>query len=97
VVAALRALIEDDQWKVPIDDVFQEVVDLLWAEYSSWLRKEWDKDRHNLGGLLRNDSVWICLHNVAAKYYTRYLEGAIARTGDLNGRIPSQVRERSKS
>jgi hypothetical protein len=97
VVAALRALIEDDRWKVPIDDVFQEVIDLLWTEYSSWLRKEWDKDRHNLGGLLRNDSVWICLHNVAAKYYTRYLEGAIARTADLNGRIPSQVRERSKS
>jgi hypothetical protein len=97
VIAALRALIEGDRWKVPIDEVLQEVVDLLWKEYSSWLRKEWDKDNRSISGLLRNSSIWVQLYNIAKDYYIRYLEGAVTRSADLNGRIPSQVRERSKS
>ena len=98
VVAALRAFIEDDKWQLPIqsEDILSEVVDILWKEYSSFLRREWDHERRNIGAIVRNKEVWIRLYNCAQAYYRKYLKGAIAQSAESNGRIPTQVREKAK-
>jgi len=98
IIAALRVLIDDeDNWRIPINEILPEVVDLLWKEYSNHLRKEWEKDRKNLGGILRHDQIWILLCNAARNYHIRYLERREkAGSGEFNGRVPSLSPEKSK-
>jgi len=104
VVAALRAFIVDDKWQLPLDkdldqddNLLREVIDVLWKDYASYLNKEWEKDRRNIGGILRNEEVWINLYTSAKEFETRYLREMIRRGSESNGRIPSQIREKNKS
>jgi hypothetical protein len=96
VVAALRAFIDEDKWQLPMDEILPEVVEVLWKEYSTYLKKEWEKDRRNIGGILRNEEVWILLYNAARSYYIHFLKNTVARSADLNGRSPTPEPEKSK-
>lgn len=95
VVAALRAFIEDDEWQLPMEEIWSEVVDVLWKEYSAFLRKEWDMERRNIGGILSNKDIWIHLYSSAQTFHRKYLRRVMAKSAESNGRVPGQVREKT--
>lgn len=93
LISAFRAFIEDDKWQIPVeqDDVLTEIIDTLWRHYSQYLHKEWLKENRNLGGILRNNSVWGYLYNMALKYFNDYLKRLVVQNNEKNGRVPSEL------
>jgi hypothetical protein len=97
IISALRAFIEEDKWKIPIQELLPQIADELWKDYSAYLRKNWDKEQRNLTGTLRNEEVWINLHVSATEFQTRYLRNCLARKSETNGQNPTQVKEINKA
>lgn len=90
IIAAFRAFIDDDEWKIPIDDLLEDIVQYLYRDYAEILRKEWNRGQ-SFTGLVRGQEVWNRMYNLSSKYYEEYITGRLKEAQIENGKVPKQL------